>query len=88
MVTSAVVELKPVTDSLKVTEQLKLVLFVGVVLGVQVKAVTVGALVSIVYDRVEDAVELLPAVSVTAPAAIWIVSVPSVLGAPRLTVNV
>jgi hypothetical protein len=43
MVTSDVVESKPVTDSLKVTEQLKLVLFVGVVLGVQVKAVTLGA---------------------------------------------
>ena len=43
MVTSDVVESKPLTDSLKVTEQLKLVLFVGVVLGVQVKAVTLGA---------------------------------------------
>src|SRR3954451_16736423 len=43
MVTSAVVESKPVTDSLKVTEQLKLVLLVGVALGVQVKAVTLGA---------------------------------------------
>jgi len=53
-----------------------------------VKAVTLGALVSIVYDKVEDAVELLPAASDAAPAAIWIVSVPSVLGAPRLTVNV
>jgi len=198
MVTSDVVESKPLTDSLKVTEQLKLVLFVGVVLGVQVKAVTlgawrsttteagdpatavwalparsetekvealvrllvpvapetiedvagivqvgvpvpvigpielmlvnvksvpatveiveqsrfslpvrvnvrlvelvglavtaarvrVGATVSIVYDKVEDAVEPLPALSDAAPAAIWIVSVPSVLGAPRLTVNV
>ena len=33
IVTSVVVELKPVTDSLKVTEQLKLVLLDGVALG-------------------------------------------------------
>jgi hypothetical protein len=48
MATSAVVALKPVTDSLKVTEQLKLVLFEGLVLGAQVNALTVGAVVSIV----------------------------------------
>ena len=61
-------------------------LFVGS--GTTETIVTLGALVSIVYDRVEDAAELLPALSDAAPAAIWIVSVPSVLGAPRLTVNV
>ena len=49
---------------------------------------TVGAVVSMVYVIVDDAVESLPAASWTALAAIWIVSVPSLFGAPRLTVNV
>jgi hypothetical protein len=55
MVTSVVVALKPVTDSLKVTEQLKLVLFDGVVLGVQLNALTVGPWRSTVTEAGEPA---------------------------------
>ncbi len=73
MVTSLVVESKPVTDSEKVTEQLNVVAFVGVVAGEQVKAVTVGAVASLV--TLAEALPVLVPASVTqtrtvfAPAA-------------------
>ena len=55
------------TDSLKVTEQLKLVLFDGVVLGVQLKALTVGPWRSTATEAGEPATTVwaLPAVSLT-----------------------
>jgi hypothetical protein len=85
---SAVLAANPVTDSLKVTEQLRLVAFVSAKLGLQLKAVTVGAAESIVYVSCEDAlVEAFPTLSWTAPEAIWSVSVPSEPGAPRDTTN-
>jgi hypothetical protein len=68
IVTSAVVESKPVTDSLNVTEQLKDVAFVVVPLGTpQEKALTDGAWRSTTTDAGEPATAVwaLPTVSAT-----------------------
>ncbi|MGH7175593.1 MAG: hypothetical protein ACREGR_04530 [Minisyncoccia bacterium] len=62
--------------------------FVGEPSGVHVRA-AVGEAVLIVHVSCADAVvDELPARSETAPLAIWSVSVPSALGADRLTLNV
>ena len=61
-VTSAVVESKPVTDSLNVTEQVRLVAFVGVVAGKQESAEIVGAIVSMTMSLLKPRDPAVPGV--------------------------
>jgi hypothetical protein len=86
MIRSAVWGSNPVTGLLNVRVQEIAVALVGIPFGVQDR-VAAGRAVSIVRETVEDAVEPLPAASATAPAAICRDSVPSVAGAPRVTLN-